>query len=222
MRLWKNRELVGNKIIRLGPLCIKRYGVHKQLPNIPAVARLRREIVGASLLSSQHVVVTRPWVWSKWGVLSIRPWYLGKHPDKHHRPTMSEIHAFANWLSEHRGLGGSVPFRTDANLAIRVRFSMLEIQNQNDLLAVAVLGGNDLLHADLIPENILLGNKKPIVLDPESVSVGHLAWDAAMVLTNILRDNEGDQIASEFLDRVGLKGADRELVWNLVNLFKNQ
>ena len=91
----------------------------------------------------------------------------------------------------------------------------------NDPLVVDVLEGNDLLHADLIPENILLGNEKPIVLDSESVSIGHLAWDAAMVLTHILRVVEGDPIASEFLDKIGFKGVDRKLVWNLVNLFKN-
>ena len=220
MRLGKNKGLVGSKIIRLGPICIKRYGVHKRVPDIPAVTRLRREIVGANLLSSQHVVVVRPWVWSEWGVLIIRRWYLGVHPNKRQRPTRSEVHALANWLSERRDLGGSVPFRINANLAIRARFSMLGINNPNDSLAVAVLKGNDLLHADLIPENILLGNKKPIILDSESVSVGHLAWDAAQLLTYILRVDEGDVIASEFLEKIGFKGADRELVWTLVNLFK--
>jgi len=220
MGLGENKGLVGSKIIRLGPICIKRYGVHKRVPNISAVTRLRREIAGANLLSSQHIVVARPWVWSEWGAWLIRCWYSGVHPDSQHQPTKSDAYAFASWLLEHRGLGGSVPFRTNVNIAIRARLSMLGIQKQNDPLAVAVLEGNDLLHADLIPENVLLGNKKPIILDSESVSVGNLVWDAAMVLSHILRVNEGDLIASEFLDKIGFKEVDRKLIWNLVNLFK--
>jgi len=219
MKLGKNRGLVESKIIRLGSICIKRYGAHKRLPDIPAVTRLRREIAGANLLRSQHLIVAQPWVWSEQGVWTIRRWYPGVHPDKYHRPTGSDIYAFANWLSEHRGLGSSVPFRTNVNLAIRVRFSMLGIQNWNDSLIIAILEGNDLLHADLISENILLGNKKPVVLDPESVSVGHLAWDAAQVLVHILRVSEGDPLSSEFLDKVGFSRVEKELVWSLAKLF---
>jgi len=96
---------------------------------------------------------------------------------------------------------------------------MLGIQNWNDSLIIAILEGNDLLHADLISENILLGNKKPVVLDPESVSVGHLAWDAAQVLVHILRVSEGDPLSSEFLDKVGFSRVEKELVWSLAKLF---
>jgi len=97
---------------------------------------------------------------------------------------------------------------------------MIGVQPPNAPLVIAVLQGNDLLHADLIPENILIGNKKPIVLDTESVSVGHLAWDVAQILTYIFQTDKADPIAFEFLDKIGLNEADRELVWALVNLFK--
>lgn len=220
MRAEKNKGLVRSKIIRLGPICIKRYGAHKRVPDIPAITRLRREIVGANLLNSQHVIVARPLVWSESGIWIIRRWHPGVHPDKHHRPTESGIYALAHWLKEHRAIGCSVPFRTNVNVAIRIRFIMMGIQNLDDPLIKAILERKDLLHADLIPENILLGNKKPIILDSEAVSVGHLAWDAAQVLTFILRVDKDDQIASEFLDEIGFEGVDRELVWTLVNLFK--
>ena len=94
MRLWKNKELVGSKIIRLGPICIKHYMVHKRLPDIPAVTRLRREVIGANLLSSRHVTIARPWVWSERGAWVIRRWYPGVHPDKQHRPTKSNALRF--------------------------------------------------------------------------------------------------------------------------------
>jgi len=100
-----------------------------------------------------------------------------------------------------------------------VHFSILGIQRQDNPLLKAVLKGNDLLHGDLVPENILLGKDRPVVLDPESVCVGHLAWDAAQALAHILQVDESDPIAHEFLDRVGLSGGGRELTWSLIKLF---
>ncbi|MCL0065971.1 phosphotransferase [Dehalococcoidia bacterium] len=171
-------------------------------------------------MNSEHVTVAQPLVWSESGVWIIRRWYPGVHPDKHHRPTESDIYGLAHWLKEHRSIGCSVPFRSNVNKAICIRFLMMGMQNLDDSLIRAILEGKDLLHADLIPENILLGNKKPVILDSESVSVGHLVWDAAQVLTFILRVDEDDQIASEFLDEIGFAGVDKNLVWTLVNLFK--
>lgn len=174
MKIGRNRGLVGSKVIRLGPVCIKHYGTHKRAPSIPAITRLRREIVGANLLNSEHVTVAQPLVWSESGVWIIRRWYPGVHPDKHHRPTESDIYGLAHWLKEHRSIGCSVPFRSNVNKAICIRFLMMGMQNLDASLIRAILEGKDLLHADLISENILLGNKKPVILDSESVSVGHL------------------------------------------------
>lgn len=222
MRFKENTQAIGSKVIRLGPICIKRYKPHKRLPSISADERLRREIIGAKLLTSQKVIVARPWIWSERGLWAIRRWYSGIHPYINYKANDSDICALADWLLEHRDKGSSLPFRTNANLTILTHFSLIGIQNMKDPLVMTVIEGKDLLHADLVPENILLGNNKPIILDPESVSVGNLAWDVAQILSHTFRLKEDNPVASKFIYKVGLNEAEKELVWNLVRLFINK
>lgn len=219
MRSKEKTQTTGSKVIRLGPICIKRYGPHKRLPSITPGERLRREIIGSKLLASQKVVVAKPWIWSEQGLWAIRRWYPGIHPYMNYRVNDTDICALADWLSEHRGKGASLPFRTDINLAILTHFLLNGIQDLNHPLVITVIEGKDLLHADLVPENILFGNNEPIILDPESVSVGNLAWDAAQIISHIFQLKEGDPFALKFLYRVGLNEAEKELVWSIVRVF---
>lgn len=213
------KKKYSSKIIHFGPICIKHYQPHKRLPNTSALDRLNREIIGGKLLHSNHIIVARPWIWSRRGLLAIRRWYRGTHPSLDYQLRECDMFAFANWLSEHRGKGTLFPFKDNRNLAILTHLAMRGIQTIDDPLIKTILKGNDLLHADLIPENILFGNSKPVVLDPESISVGHLAWDVAQLIFFVFSFNGNDYGAQKFLKAIDLNQSERELVWNVVRLF---
>lgn len=209
----------GSEVTRLGPLCVKRYRPHKRLPHLPPSLRLRHEVVGAGLLSSRHVRVARPLFWSERGAWAVRRWYEGAHPSSEGDVRASELEAVLNWLREHRGRGRSFPLRAHAGVAVLSHLSMRGVRSSDDPLAAAVLGGEDLLHGDLVAENVLLGAGKPVILDTESVCVGSIAWDAAQVVAFILRARASDPVASTFLDDIGLDETEKGLARTLVELF---
>lgn len=215
----RSDKVYGSRIIRIGPTCIKYYRPHKRLPDIPAIDRLEREIIGGKLLHSKQIIVARPWIWNKKRLCTIRRWYRGIHPSIDHQIRERDIFAFAKWLSEHRGKGKLLPFKTHRNLAILTHLSMLGIRTIDDPVIKTILEGKDLLHADLVPENILLGNSNPVVLDPESISVGHLAWDIAQLIFFIISFGENDFRAENFLKVIDLDRSERELVWHVVSFF---
>lgn len=165
---------------------LKQYAPHRHAPDTPVSMRVVREIAGARLLRSARLLVAKP-IWSspRRGIV-VRRWYAGTHPRPPEGMTDTEVDAIGAWIGEHRGQAEDLALPGGNQTAIEITLRRLARAGHDMTLVRRWVAARDLVHGDLRPGNIVRARDGLVIIDTESVSAGHVAWDVAHVIGLVL------------------------------------
>ena len=171
---------------------VKRFDRHRHAPEFASWLRVRREAEGARALRSSHVVIPTPLWTATSPALLIRRWYEGSHPNGAVSLTEQDAGKLGTWCRENRRKGERVRLtggdRAPLEPALR-RLAFIAPEARE--IARACLRGEDLVHGDLRPSNIIKMPGTLAIIDTESVAIASITWDIAHLIAFVLWEESG-------------------------------